>query len=124
MDSRSWHASTNLPIICRSRAVSCAESYGIRTGLNFASCAARLGAITRLEVSNLVASFACDEPGACAPAGRSLSEQANRISRPAHAVKRLCARLGRLNQMTVFPGSMTGILPELGEQGRNRILRL
>src|SRR5258708_31213798 len=112
MESRSWHASTNLPIICRSRAVSCAESYGIRTGLNFASCAARLGAITRLEESNLVTSFACDEPDACAPAGRILSEQANKIARPANVAKRLCAKLGTRNQMTVFPGSMTGILPE------------
>src|SRR5258708_28379475 len=99
MVSRSWHASTNLPIICRSRAVSCAESYGIRTGLNFASCAARLGAITRLEVSNLVASFACDEPDACAAAGTILSGEADRISRRADGVRRLFPRWGRLDHI-------------------------
>src|SRR5258706_11471123 len=102
MDSRAWQASTSFATICRSRAERCAESYGIRTGLNFASCAARSSAITRFIAPVFFADFARGGSDDCAPAGKRFGEQANKIRKPAHAADRRRARLGSRIQMQVF----------------------
>src|SRR5258706_16130340 len=87
MDSRNWHASTNLPTIWRSRGVSFEESNGMRTGLNLATSVARSGAMTRLLVSTFVSPFGFGGAGFCARVDSAAQEKAVRIGGIAHDTK-------------------------------------
>src|SRR6266481_5404962 len=108
MDSRNWHASTNLPTIWRSRGVSFEESNGMRTGLNLATSVARSGAMTRLLVSTFVSVFVFGGAGFCARVDSADQEKAVRIGRLAHARMAFRKRIRR----KTFGGCMPGILPE------------